>query len=366
MAGLDEENLPMDSVLNGLKTRDDIAVAWNGLPAYGARLIRAAQDRVGTFPVLGTRPSVPIDGMEAILGQSVHWLEEDSQPTWEELGLPVPQTYFQTGWGHPSLNALGEQVWRQGGQVVSMIDNPWKGTLRQYVGGLVFRLRWRRRFSAVLVPGKRARQLSRYLGMPHDRIYEGMYGGDPAVFHSERPLQERSKRFLFVGQFIERKGVLELAEAFASMGANREGWQLTLVGSGPLKEQLRGYENIEVLPFAQPEAIAALMMDSRCLVLPSREEHWGLVVHEAALAGCLLALTKVVGAAPDLLNEGVNGVAISECQVDAIRKGLCEVASWNDERVASGQTESLKMATAFGPEPWARTFCELLDRLREE
>lgn len=355
----------MDDVGHRMNPCQDIAVAWNGLPAYGARLIRAAQDRVGQFPVLGTQPNVPIEGMEGILGQQVHWLEEESHPTWQQLGLPVPKIYFQTGWGHPPLNALGEEVWHQGGKIVSMIDNPWKGTLRQYIGGLAFRLKGRRRFSAVLVPGKRARKLCRYLGMPHDRIFEGMYGGDPEVFHSTRAIQERTKRFLFVGQFIERKGVLELAEAFSRLGDNAQGWQLTLVGSGPLEKELRQFKDVDVRPFAQPESIAALMADSRCLVLPSREEHWGLVVHEAALAGCLLVLTKAVGAGPDLLVDALNGVEIPDCEVGAIERGLCDVASWDAERSESGHAASLEIASAFGPDTWAKIFIEILDRFAD-
>ena len=343
--------------------REDIAIGWNGLPAYGARLIKAAQDDVGAFPVLATRPTVPIEGMEAILGRPVHWVDEDARPRWSDFGLEIPKIYFQTGWGHAPLNALGAEVRANGGKVVAMVDNPWRRTLRQMVGAIVFRFKYRNHFSAIMVPGKRARQLCRIFGVPHERIYEGMYGGDPEIFKASTALDERSKRFIFVGQFIERKGVLELAEAFRQLGNAARDWSLLMVGSGPLEAQLRSYSLVEVRPFAQPEQIAALLADSRCLVLPSREEHWGLVVHEAALSGCQLVLSHAVGAGSDLLEHGLNGFGFKAVTADEIAEALKCVIAQNDSDYSCGSEYSLECAKAYGPARWANEFNRILDSL---
>ena len=51
---------------------DQIVFSWHGLPQYAARLIRAAIDRLGRpCLVIGSRPTVPVEGMERILDLSL-------------------------------------------------------------------------------------------------------------------------------------------------------------------------------------------------------------------------------------------------------------------------------------------------------
>src|ERR1035437_3906227 len=117
-----------------------VAIAWNGLPVYAARLLRAviANHEV---TVIGTRPDVPFEGIEEHLGGRVIWIEENADVSWAGLGLPVPDLFIHTGWRNPAFNLLGLAVRKNGGLRVSMVDNNWHGTFRQMLGMLVFRLR---------------------------------------------------------------------------------------------------------------------------------------------------------------------------------------------------------------------------------
>ena len=45
------------------------------------------------------------------------------------------------------------------------------------------------------------------------------------------------------------------------------------------------------------------MGNSKCLILPSLEENWGVVVHESSCCGCLLILSNKVGAREEFLNK---------------------------------------------------------------
>ncbi len=51
-------------------------------------------------------------------------------------------------------------------------------------------------------------------------------------------------------------------------------------------------------------------MRPRTFALLSRHEPWGVVVNEAASAALPLVLSDRVGAAADLLVDGVNGVSV--------------------------------------------------------
>ena len=268
-----------------------IAIAWNGLPFYAARLIRAGIEQLGKpVTVIGSQPAVPITGMEAALGQKIYWLNTAKSCSWSDLQVPVPEIFFQTGWAYPGFNSLGREVRQHGGKVVSMVDNCWKNNSRQWLGAVIFRLNYQPWFDAVWVPGRSGFQLCRFFGMSENRIYQGMYGADPDVFTSGSPLSERNKQFLFVGQLIERKGVKLLVEAFQRFREQFPDWTLKVIGSGPLASFL-DCPGITVQGFQQPPVVAQIMRQSRFLILPSYEEHWGLVVHEAALSGCGLIVS---------------------------------------------------------------------------
>ena len=117
-----------------------IAFSWQGLPQFAARQLRPAIAQFDqACPVIGTRPEVPIQGMEAALGQPIHWVEAAQSVRWADLGLAVPKVFFQAGWGCQSFNTLGDEVRAAGGKVCLQMDSCWRGDLRQWLGGLWFR-----------------------------------------------------------------------------------------------------------------------------------------------------------------------------------------------------------------------------------
>ena len=99
------------------------------------------------------------------------------------------------------------------------------------------------------------------------------------------------------------------------------------------------------------------------MVLPSLEEHWGLVVHEAALSGCQLVLSHAVGAGSDLLEHGLNGFGFKAVTADEIAEALLCVIAQNDADYMRGSEYSLERAQAYGPARWADEFNRILDSL---
>lgn len=340
-----------------------VAFSWNGLPQYAARLIRAAIDAVGEdCVVVGSRPLVPVEGMEEALGQPVHWVDPGRPVTWRGLGLDVPRVYFQSGWAYPAFSALGAEVRRAGGRVVGMSDANWRGDFRQMVlGALAFRLRYRRHFDAMLVPGRQAARLMGWFGLPPERVSCGMYGAEPGLFGGGPPLCERPPAFLFVGQFIARKGVLDLAEAFVRIAQRHPSWHLAIVGGGEQRGLLPAHPRISVEDFVQPQALAGRFRAVRFLVLPSRLEAWGLVVHEAALCGCALVLSDRVGSADDLATQ-VNALRFRAGDVAGLAQALAAAAAFDAARLARAEAESRRLAGRFGPARFGQEAAGLVRR----
>jgi glycosyltransferase involved in cell wall biosynthesis len=326
-----------------------IAFSWQGLPQYAARQLAAAIQQLGVAcTVVGTRPQVPIEGMEACLGQKIHWLESDRPKTWKELGLEVPQFFFQAGWSCPAINALGDEVRAQRGKVCLLMDNQWRGDLRQLLGGLWFRCFRRQSFQAIMVPGASGVQLAKWYGFKADEIFQGLYGADPKLFYSDQSLSQRPKRILFVGQYIERKGCVPLAQAFAAVADQLPGWELVLCGSGPLQSQFPQHPQVKVRGFVQPEALGALYRDARIFALPSHQEAWGLVVHEAALSGCQLLLSDQIGAAIDFATPK-NAALFQAGKVADLSQAILKLAKTSGDALTEAQTISLQKAQSHSP-----------------
>lgn len=106
------------------------------------------------------------------------------------------------------------------------------------------------------------------------------------LFHVEpRPV------LLYVGQLIGRKGIDLLLDAAARVQARGFRFSLVVVGSGPEKRSLEekamnlGLNHIHFFPPQRPAAMPAVYRSADCLVFPTLEDVWGLVVNEALWSG---------------------------------------------------------------------------------
>lgn len=331
-----------------------LAVAWSGLPPYGLNAIRALVARFGVEPiVLGTTPDMSYDAIGKVAGVPIHWIDPvNTSINWIYFSTKIPDVLLVSGWATPAFNELGRQVRENGGSVIVMVDNRWRGDLRQRVAPVVFNTKYRNWFQAAIVPGKSARRFVRYLGLPDSAIHEGLYGGNPNIFVPGPPLADRPRRFLFVGRFEERKGIRELAEAWRAIQPQLPDWELHAVGEGGLRPLLEGVRNVVLHPFKQLTDLAECYGQSRFLVLPSREDHWGVVVHEATRCGCGLLLSENVGARDDLANR-VNSFLFPPGRPSDIANAMLRAAQLGESQLRGVYHESLALAYRFGPSAFA-------------
>jgi glycosyltransferase involved in cell wall biosynthesis len=337
---------------------------WSGLPDYGARLIKGFIDlNLCKVTVIATLPNVPIEGMESSLGQKVKWVTGGARDVdWPSLGVSRPDVVFQGGWAEPAFNQLARTARAKGTKVVLMIDHDWTGSLRQkFVDPIRHWLFLRRRFDAILTTGQLGLKFCLAMGYPLENIGTGLYGADPNLFNGGTSLRLRPKTFLFVGQLIKRKKVLPLAHAFLNIADDCPEWSLRICGSGELRSQLPTHPRIQVEGFVQPRELANLLRESRCLVLPSYREHWGLVVHEAALSGCALALSNRIGSRDDLAGVA-NAVIFEPSDEKAMALALRKIATWSDSAWLKAEAESRRLAEGFGPQQFGAAVQSLVEK----
>ena len=129
--------------------------------------------------------------------------------------------------------------------------------------------------------------------------------------------------FLFAGKFIDEKQPLDFIRAI-SLAATRDlEVHGLMVGDGPLREKSEALAQVLCAPMTftgflnQSEMVKAYVA-ADALILPSRNETWGVVVNEAMLCGRPCFVSDRAGCGPDLIVSGKTGELFPFGEVNAL------------------------------------------------
>jgi len=131
---------------------------------------------------------------------------------------------------------------------------------------------------------------------------------DPAALRREFGLPEGRKVVLFAGKFQRRKRPDLLLAAWRRLPEPRP--VLLMVGDGEMRAGLEAEmgQGVVFAGFRNQSELPAFYALADVFVLPSECEPWGLAVNEAMACGTAVVVSDQVGAAPDLVDEGVGAV----------------------------------------------------------
>jgi len=220
-----------------------------------------------------------------------------------------PDFILMSSWCFPHFMKLTRKLRRKGIYVIASMDNQWNGTFKQHIGVISSKLFLKPSIDTLFVAGDRQAIFARKLG--YESVLHGLYSADINKFTCAVPIWKRPENFLFIGRLVSEKGVEELARAYEAYRRQvKNPWGLKIAGIGPLAKLLWGVSGVDLLDFVQPAHLPELMKEARCLVLPSRWEPWGVVIHEAAAAGLPIIATYPCGATTMFVRDGVNGYVV--------------------------------------------------------
>jgi glycogen(starch) synthase len=118
----------------------------------------------------------------------------------------------------------------------------------------------------------------------------------------------------FVGRLVDEKGVDVLIKALATLVDSFPRLLVYIIGEGPSNGQLSLLveesglnDRVKFKGQLDRDSVTKVLLRSKVLVLPSRKESFGLVLLEAANAGCAVVATSV-GGIPSIVEHGVNGL----------------------------------------------------------
>lgn len=241
------------------------------------------------------------------------------------------------GWESPAYWQLLLVARLTGRRVVGFYESIQR-TQRHRRGPIAAARRWYfRSLDAVVVPGVEARDALTAMGVDAGRISVGFNAVDVADIHrrataARGPESAPGHRYLYVGQLVDRKGVDLAIAAFARARGPED--TLTIVGHGPLQGDLRALAvrlgigaDVDFRGPVENADLPEILARHDTLVMPSREDVWGLVANEGLAAGLHVVVSSVAGVAASV--SGMRGVFVVAPERDAFADGMrASARSW--------------------------------------
>ncbi len=233
----------------------------------------------------------------------------------------------------------------------------WKLKLKRRVWPKFFRLA-----DVVIVLSSGGVALMRSLGIPAERIALTPFvvnnewwlaqsqRADPAATRREWRVPDSASVALFCAKLQLWKRPQDVLRAFAKAKVPEA--FLIYAGEGPLRGSLESEattlgvaERVRFLGFANQSQLPSIYAASDLFVLPSEYEPFGVVVNEAMLCGCAVAVSDRVGARFDLVQPGETGYVYSCSDVDALAKIFSETLPDREGLKRMGEAARNRMQT---------------------
>lgn len=246
---------------------------------------------------------------------------------WRELNKAHPDRLIINGWDQFAY------------QLAFLWGKVHRKKITLWTGSTIFEPSWRRTLAMPMVKtmvlladdylayGKRAKSYLKRLGAPAHKIKIWLNDVHQSYFQRQA-LKLKKKRgqllkkhrittkhnFIFVGQLIERKGVWDLIKAYRlATHHQHKPWGLMIIGYGQLALEIKNYvrthhlTNVYLFDHIEQYNLPEYYAMADCLVLPSHEEVWGLVVNEALASGLQVIVSHICGCVPDLVLPNPKG-----------------------------------------------------------
>lgn len=230
--------------------------------------------------------------------------------------------------------------------------SPIKSLLRKPLLGWFYR-----HFAGFLAIGTANKEFYYSMGVSEEKIFHVPYAVDNDRFARLSALESKERMrlrlkwsipsnvptILFAAKLQERKHPDDLLRACAVLSREGVKFHLLMAGSGEMESRLRMLaadlpsDTVSFLGFVNQSELPELYGVSDVFVLPSTDEPWGLAINEAMAAGLAVVASREIGAARDIVIDGVNGRVFNARDVDALAAVLRDVVEDSNKRRSMGE-----------------------------
>lgn len=285
------------------------------------------------------------------------------------LSAQKPDIVVINGWHTPTYTRIPQLPEAAGARFIMAMDTPYRGTLRQRLGGIVMRSYFSR-VDRVFVTGERCWQLAVRFGFPERVIRRGVYGVDLEILsplHARRLAQPGGwpQRFLTTGRYVSDKGIDILVEGYSRYRRKvKDPWPLSCCGQGPMGDLIRRTKGATDLGFIQPDDLPGVLVEHGVFVLASRFDPWPLAIVEACAAGLPIACSEACGTRVELVRSCYNGRSFATADPEDLATALMWMHEHYEhlpEMGARSRTLADPYSALMWVERWVDVFHELLN-----
>jgi glycosyltransferase involved in cell wall biosynthesis len=212
-----------------------------------------------------------------------------------------------------------------------------------------------RQSNACIAAGRKSAAFLKYLGAKEEKVFLAPNASIPKLKDEQIQLSTLPEsifrsdmiKILCLGRIIESKGLDFLIKAFNLIEKECSRTILIIAGDGPYSRQIENLgrqENIKKMLFVKQYMNSGdkirLFQNCDIFVLPSvyhgYVDAWGLVLNEAMYFGKPVVATEMVGAAHDLIENGINGYIVPEKNAEALSEALIKIIHDDQLRKSMG------------------------------
>lgn len=204
------------------------------------------------------------------------------------------------------------------------------------------------------------------LGVDPEKV-EVIHNGINTELFTPKPNKEKTNQLLWIGRFIQGKGVKYLINAFKLVLDQHPHLKLLMVGKGPLKEdieekiiQLGLQDNVTIKEFVPNSEILKLYQNSDVFVLPSLEEGVPRTILESMSCGVPVVCTEL----PQLLNivKGC-GITVPTKDSHALAEAIIKLVDDEDLSRKLGKNGREKVYKDYSWEDTVKKTVKLYEKL---
>jgi len=237
------------------------------------------------------------------------------------------------------------------------------------------------RSDAIVVPGTKHKEYFISLGASPSKVFIMPYASSIIIkdedYEEEKKLRggldiRTKKVILYVGRLVKQKGVDYLIEAFSKLRKERDDVTLIIVGEGEsrselelLSKNLNVEDSVYFIGFVENSNLPSYYCLCDVCVVPSityiKADIWVRAVNDAMGAGKPVIVTDAVGAAFDMVKDGINGFIVPEKDADALYKAIKKIISEPELAKSMGEESKRIVEQGFAYQQMIKGFMEAVE-----
>lgn len=201
-------------------------------------------------------------------------------------------------------------------------------------------------------------------GFPVEKCLKWGYFPEVETFRRNGTSPMNHRTLCSVQRLVSWKRV-DLQIRLASL-LKREGhdFELCVAGGGPCRSKLEALaktldvtDRVTFLGSLTHDQVIALMRSSEIFLATSnRREGWGATINEALASGCCVVACRDMGAAPYLIQDGVNGLLFDDSSLSHLHRQVSFLFGHTDAIARMSTNAVSQLSKTWSPEIASRAF----------